>query len=346
MAEPKKKPLIMKQKPMTQVLLALAPLVAASVYFYGWKALAVLAIVNAAGFLSEYVFSLVYKTKVTQAVFVTNFLFALSLPPTIPLWIPVIGIVFGVVFGKMAFGGFGRNVFNPALTGRAFIYVSFGAQMTAARSWVLPAGGAAGALGVWQADAVSSATPLVNLARGGSESFLELFLGNIPGSFDETSALLILAGGLYLMVKKTASRRIVVSGLLSYLILQLIFWGGGVSGAYDPLSGILSGSLLFGMMFMATDPISASQTTDLGRIIYGGLIGILTALIRTFAVWPEAITFSILLANMFAPLLNYLIQENRKRKKAKAAGVAAGAAQPVDAQPGAAQPGAGGEDAP
>ena len=136
MAEPKKKSFIMKQKPMTQVLLALTPLVLASIYFYGWKAVAVLAIVNVAGFLAEYVFAVVYKTKVTQAVFVTNFLFALSLPPTIPLWIPVVGIVFGVVFGKMAFGGFGRNVFNPALAGRAFIYVSFGAQMTASRSWV------------------------------------------------------------------------------------------------------------------------------------------------------------------------------------------------------------------
>jgi Na+-transporting NADH:ubiquinone oxidoreductase subunit B len=329
MAEPKKSPLIMKQKPMSQVLIALIPLVLASIYFYGWKALVVLAIVNLAGFLSEYIFSAVYKTKVTQAVFVTNFLFALSLPPTIPIWIPVVGIVFGVVFGKMAFGGFGRNVFNPALTGRAFIYVSFGAQMTAARSWVLPAGGAAGALGMWQSDVVSSATPLANLAKGGSESFLELFLGNIPGSFGETSALLIMIGGLYLMIKKTASWRIVVSGLLSYFILQLIFWASGATGAYDPLSGILSGSLLYGMMFMATDPISASQTTDFGRVIYGLLIGFLTALIRTFSVWPEAITFSILLANMFAPLINYLIQESRKRKKAKAASATdAGSAPP------------------
>ena len=336
MAEPKKKLSIMKQKPMTLVLLALTPLVLASIYFYGWKALAVLAIVNIAGFLAEYVFAAVYKTKVTQAVFVTNFLFALSLPPTIPLWIPVVGIVFGVVFGKMAFGGFGRNVFNPALTGRAFIYVSFGAQMTASSSWVLPPSGAAGALGMWQADAVSTATPLVNLGAGGDESFLELFLGNIAGSFGETSALLIVIGGLYLMFKKTASWRIVISGLVAYLLFQLIFWGSGVSGAYDPLSGLLGGSLLFGMMFMATDPISASQTTDTGRFIYGALIGILTALIRTFSVWPEAITFAILLANMFAPLINYLIQENRKRKKAKAAGSAESVAASAAASEGGA----------
>lgn len=323
MEETKKKPLIMKQKPMYQVVLALVPLALASIYFFGWKSLAVLAIVNAAGFLSEYIFARVYKTQVSSAIFVTNFLFALSLPPTIPLWIAVVGIVFGVVFGKMAFGGFGRNVFNPALTGRAFIYVSFGAQMTAARSWVLPTSGAAGALGAWQADAISTATPLRTLAEGGRVPFLDIFFGNVPGSFGETSAILILLGGLYLMFKKTASWRIVVSGTATYLAVQLIFWAASIHGAYDPLSGLLSGSLLYGMMFMATDPVSSSQTTDTGRVIYGVLIGVLTALIRTFSVWPEAITFSILLANMFAPLLNYLIREYRNRKKAQGAASAA-----------------------
>ncbi len=311
---------------MRRVLIALTPLALASIYFFGWKTLAVLAIVNAAGFLSEYIFARVYKTKVTEAVFVTNVLFALSLPPTIPLWIPVIGIVFGVVFGKMAFGGFGRNVFNPALSGRAFIYVSFGAQMTASGSWVMPVAGAGGALAKWQADTISSATPLVNLTNGDSVSFLKMFLGNIPGSFGETSALLILIGGIYLMVRKTASWRIVVSGMGAYLVMQLIFWLAKANGAYDPLSGLLSGSLLYGMMFMATDPISSSQSTDFGRVIYGVMIGVLTALIRTFAVWPEGITFAILLANMFAPLMNYLIQENRARKKTKApAGESTGA---------------------
>ena len=316
-AQPKKKPLIMKQKPMVQVVLALLPLTVASVYFFGWKTLIVLTIVNIAGFLSEYVFTRVYKTQVTMAVFVTNFLFALSLPPTIPLWIPVVGIVFGVVFGKMAFGGFGRNVFNPALSGRAFIYVSFGKQMTAASSWVVPAGGAAGALTQWQADTVSQATPLVRLSQGESVPILDLFFGNIPGSFGETSAILILIGGLYLIIKKTSSWHIVVSGTVSYLVMQTIFWAAGVQGAYDPLRAVLAGSFLYGMMFMATDPISASQTTDIGRVFYGTLIGILTSLIRTFSVWPEAITFSILFSNMFAPLINHLIRERRNRKKQK-----------------------------
>ena len=321
MTTAKKKPLVMKQKIMTRVVISLLPLAAASIYFYGWKALAILAIVNAAGFLSEHIFSRVYKTQVTMAVFVTNFLFALSLPPTIPLWIPVVGIVFGVVFGKMAFGGFGRNVFNPAITGRAFIYVSFGAQMTAARAWVYPVKGAAGALGMWQADAVSQATPLVRLARGESVRFLDMFLGNVPGSFGETSALLILIAAIYLIVTKTASWRIMVSVLVSYIGLQLIFWAAGIDGAYDPLSALVAGSFMYGMVFMATDPVSSSQTTEKGRIIYGALIGLVTSVIRTFSVWPEAITFSILLANMFAPLINYLIREQMNKKKAKEATV-------------------------
>ncbi len=312
-----KKPFIMKQKIMTRMLTTLVLPALASVYFFGWKTLVVLAIVNVAGFLSEYVFARVYRTQVTTAVFVTNCLFALSLPPTIPLWIPVVGIVFGVVFGKMAFGGFGRNVFNPALTGRAFIYVSFGAQMTAARAWVAPAGGAVGALGVWRPDTISRATPLVRSAAGEGVRSLDLFLGNVPGAFGETSALLILIAAVYLVSTKTASWRIMVSVLLSYVALQTAFWAAGVVGAYDPLRGILAGSFLYGTVFMATDPVSASQTTDRGRIFYGILIGVLTALIRTFSVWPEAITFSILLANMFAPLLNLLIRE-RMSKQAQA----------------------------
>jgi len=318
MTAAKKKPLIMKQKIMTRVVLSLVPLALASVYFFGWKTLVVLALVNVAGFLSEYVFARVYKTQVTMAVFVTNFLFALSLPPTIPLWIPVVGIVFGIVFGKMAFGGFGRNVFNPALTGRAFIYVSFGAQMTAARAWVEPVKGAAGALGTWQADAVSQATPLIQLSHGDHVSFLKLFLGNIPGSFGETSAMLILLGGVYLIWTKTASWKIIVSVLLSYLGIQTIFWAAGVAGAADPLRALVAGSFMYGMVFMATDPVSSSQTTDTGRVIYGIMIGVLTSLIRTFSAWPEGITFSILLANMFAPLLNHVIREQKNKKKQKA----------------------------
>lgn len=317
--EKKKKPLVMKQKVMLQVLYALIPLAAASVYFFGWRALAVLAVVNAAGFLSEYLVCRVYNQQVSTAVFVSNFLFALSLPPTIPIWIAVVGIVFGIIFGKMVFGGFGRNVFNPAISGRAFIYISFGVPLTAA--FTEPASGFPGGFGSWlaNADAVTKATPLVQLDLGEPAAFLDLLLGSTAGSLGETCALLIIIGGLYLMIKKAASYRIVLSGLLAFILFQGLFFILGTRGAVNPLYGLFSGSLLFAIMFMATDPISSSQTTDAGRWIYGALIGALIAVIRTFSVWIEAVTFAILLANMFAPLLDYIIKEQKKKKKAKQA---------------------------
>jgi len=156
----KKGSLVMKQKIMLQVVYALIPIVIASIYFFGWRSIVVLAVVNLAGFASEYIFARVYGQQVSSAVFVTNFLFALSLPPTIPLWIAVVGIVFGVVFGKMVFGGFGRNVFNPALSGRAFIYVSFGYPMTS--RFIEPVTGFSGGFARWlpDMDTLTKATPL------------------------------------------------------------------------------------------------------------------------------------------------------------------------------------------
>lgn len=310
--------IILKQKPMFQVLYALIPLVIASIYYFGWRALAVLALVNIVGFLCEYIFVRIYNQKVSSAVFVTNFLFALSLPPTIPFWIAAVGIAFGVIFGKMVFGGFGRNVFNPAISARAFVYISFGYHLTS--GFVPPVGGTFGGFTAWQpnVDALTKATPLVKLAQGESIPILDLFLGNISGSYGETAAVLILIGGIYLILKKTASYRIIVSGILGFLGFQTLFYLLNISGVTDPLSALLSGSILFGIIFMATDPISSSQTTNIGRWIYGALIGVLTVLIRAFSIWPAGITFAILLANMFAPLLNYVIKEIQKSKKAKA----------------------------
>lgn len=317
MADNGKKPLVFVQKPMVKVIYALLPLVLASIYFFGWRALAVLAVVNIAGFLSEYAFARVYKTQVSSAVFVTNFLFAMSLPPTIPYWIAVVGIVFGVVFGKMVFGGFGRNVFNPAIAGRAFIYVSFGAQMTAHGAWVDPLHGLFAGLTRWQADAVTSATPLPQLMAGTHVPLLNLFLGNVPGSFGETSAVLILLGGIYLLIRRVASYQIVIGGFLGYGVFQTVLWLSGVHGAYDPLSGMLAGSFLYVALFMATDPVSSGQTTSTGKWIFGLMFGVLTVLIRTFSVWPEGVTFAILVANMFAPLINHLLREAKERAKAR-----------------------------
>jgi len=177
------------------MLYALSPLVVVSIYFFGWRTLLILAIVNVVGFLAEYLFVRMYNQKVSTAVFVTNTLFALSLPPMIPIWIAIVGIIFGVVFGKMVFGGFGRNIFNPALTGRAFIYVSFVVPMTS--TWMKPVDG----FFRFAPDAVTQATPLRLLFRGVDVPLINLFLGNVAGSVGETCALLIIISGIYLVWK-------------------------------------------------------------------------------------------------------------------------------------------------
>lgn len=304
---------IQKQQAMRNVLIALAPLHLASIYLFGWRYLAVLAVVLAVGVLAEWLMARRYKLQVSESLYVSCALFALSLPPTTPLWIAALGIAFGIVFGKMVFGGFGRNIFNPAITARAFVYISFGVPLTA--RFVMPqtALSYVGGVTTWltKADAISAATPLVTQ----NESLLKLFLGNISGSFGETSALLIILGGLYLIYKKSANWKIVLSSLLSFLVLQTIFWSGGLT--VNPLYALLSGSFLLGAFFMITDPVSASQSTDLGRYIYGSLFGIFVVLIRTFSNWTEGVTFAILLANMFAPLIDYYIKDLRAKRRAK-----------------------------
>jgi Na+-transporting NADH:ubiquinone oxidoreductase subunit B len=312
---------IQKQQAMRNVLIGLSPLVLAAIYFYGWRFIAVYVVVGVAGLLSEWFMAKKYGYKVTESLFVTATLFALSLPPTVPLWIAAVGIAFGIIFGKMVFGGFGRNIFNPAITARAFVYISFGVPLTArfiapqTTLSLFPAG-----FGVFSsaADSVGAATPLITK----SVSHLSLLLGNIPGSFGETSAILIILGGAFIIYKKAANWKIVLSSLVGFLAFQTILWLTHTAQASDPIYAILSGSFLFAAFFMITDPVSSSQTTDTGRIIYGLAFGLLTVLIRIFSSWAEGVTFAILLVNMFAPLLDYLLKESKKKKKAKAAGVA------------------------
>jgi Na+-transporting NADH:ubiquinone oxidoreductase subunit B len=297
---------------MKRVLYALVPVVIASVYFFGWRSLVTLVAVSVAGFLTEYAFTRTYKEPVTSAVFVTSFLFTLSLPPTLPLWMALVGIVFGVTFGKMVFGGFGRNIFNPALVGRAFIYVSFPVYMNSV--WTEPVRGMVGGFARFAPDAVTQATPLRLLKEGAEVAWSKLLLGNTAGCLGETSAVLVILGGLYIVWKKAANYRIVVSGLIGMLLVQLIFWKSGVKGATDPVSALLSGSFLFGLFFFATEPISASQLNE-GRWIYGALIGVLTVIIRTFSGWAEGMMFAILLANMFAPIMDYGLRTLRSKRK-------------------------------
>lgn len=308
---------IQKQQAMRNVLVALSPLCVAAIYFFGWRFLAVLAIVVAAGLLSEWLMARRYQVKVTESVFVSCLLFALSLPPGIPLWMAALGIAFGIVFGKMVFGGFGKNVFNPAITARAFVYISFGVPMTArfiepqtAISWF------PGGFGTWftTADSVSAATPMAT----GSLSYLELLLGPISGSFGETSAILIILGGAYIIYKKAANWKIVAGSISAFLVLQTILWAAGHPNAHDPLYALLSGSFLLGAFFMVTDPISSSQSTDPGRWIYGILFGLLTVTIRVFSNWAEGVTFAILLVNMFGPLFDHYFKQAKAKKKAAA----------------------------
>jgi len=298
---------------MKRVLYALTPLMAASVYFFGWRSLIMLALVNAAGFATEYAFVRSWKEPVTSAVFVTSCLFALSLPPALPFWMAVLGVIFAVAFGKMVFGGFGRNVFNPALTGRAFIYVCFGDYMTGRWSPALP--GPWGGLVRYAPapDAITGATPGMLLKTGGEFSLWELLVGNISGTLGGTSALLALAGGLYIVLTKTANYRIVVSAVAGYVCMQSLLWLGGVKGAIDPLHGILAGSFMIGAFFYATDPVSAPKTNE-ARWIYGAFIGIMSSLITVFSAWPAGTMFSILLANMFAPITDHFVGMARARK--------------------------------
>ncbi len=309
-AVPAKK-LINWQLPMKRVLYALAPVMVASVYLFGWRALAVLAVCNAAGFATEYAFTRNWKQPVSSAVFVTSSLFALSLPPSLPYWMAVVGVVFGLTFGKMVFGGFGKNVFNPALTGRAFIYVSFGSYMTG--RWVDPVGGPLGGLAAYAPDAITRATPGMLLKAGEPCGTLALFLGNVSGTLGGTSAVLALAGGAYLVWKKAANYRIVYSAIAGYLLTQAVLWQA--TGGVNPLQGFLAGSIVIGFFFYATDPVSACMTNE-GRWFYGAFIGIMTSLIAAFSSWPAGTMFAILLANMFAPITDHAVREIKKRKKA------------------------------
>ena len=297
--------LIRWQAPMVRVLVALIPLIVSAVYFFGWRVIVMLAAVNLAGFAVEYAFTRQWKEPVSSAVFVSGCLFTLSLPPTLPIWMCMVGIVFGILFGKMVFGGFGRNVFNPALTGRAFLYVGFANTMTS--MWAEPVAGSLGGLGRYASDAITQATPGMLLKTGAHFPISDLFFGNIAGTIGGTSALWAIAGGVYILWTKAANYRIVVSGLLGFLILQSALWLAGVKGAADPVRAMLGGSFVVGIFFYATDPVSASQT-HIGRWLYGAFIGALSCLIACYSTWPAGTMFAILLANMFAPITDHVIK--------------------------------------
>nr|WP_184747507.1 RnfABCDGE type electron transport complex subunit D [Spirochaeta isovalerica] len=290
---------------MRKVLYSLIPVYLFSIYLYGWRALAIAAVVFPLGIATEYIFTKRNNKKVSEAVLVTCTLFTLAMPPLIPLWIAGIGIIFGVMFGKAIYGGFGRNVFNPAITGRLFIYITFPLLMTT--SWMTP-----GRFGTLGADAVSSATSLELMRSGQIPELTDLLFGIRMGTLGGSAVILIVLAAIYLLATKTASWRSMLAMLVSFLGLQAILYYAGVIQA-PPLQSLMSGSVLFVGVFMVTDPIS-SPKKNLALFLYGIIIGVSVALIRDFSLFPEGTSFGILMGNMFAPLLDELASKTGKKK--------------------------------
>jgi Na+-transporting NADH:ubiquinone oxidoreductase subunit B len=310
----------MKQAMMRKMLYALVPVTLYAIYLFGLRLLVLMAVTIVCGVLAEYLIMRNInkdKAKVSEAVLVSCVLFALTLPPTVPFWVAGVGIVFGIVFGKGVFGGFGRNIFNPAIVARCFVYISFPAFMTV--TWTKPFTGFPGGLIRWlnSVDATTSATPLILFNKTGETTgYFDLLFGRIPGSLGETAAILIVLSGVYLIVTKTASWKSMLSCFLGFAVFNSILYFAGVTAA-DPLFSILSGGFIFGTVYMVTDPVS-SPKTDTARIIYGAAIGIITAVIRIFGLFAEGMMFAILIANMFVPLLERTLKDMKARKKVAA----------------------------
>lgn len=307
----------MKQKMMRTVLISLIPIIIFSVYLFGIRVLILLAAVTASGTIAEYLWEKHYNNKASEAVFVSCVLYTLTLPVSIPVWIAVLGILFGLFFGKLFFGGFGKNVFNPAIVGRVFIYVNFPEPLTIA--WNQAFNGFPGGLTTYMSshiDAVTEATPMI-LFNNTMELFdiQSLFIGTIPGAIGETSKILIIIAGVYLIYKKVASWEIMTGTLIGFLAANAVFYLFKAP-VLNPLYGILMGGFLFGTIFMATDPISAPKTTT-GKWIYGIIIGSVTLLIRSLSLFNGGMMFAILMGNTFAPIIDYFVRESSARKKRK-----------------------------
>ena len=342
-------PPMLKQKNMVRVLYALAPIAVAGIYFFGWRVALLLAVSLVCGYCTEGYMQSLKKGKVSYAVFVTSALYGLSLPPTTPVWIAATGIIVAILFGKEVFGGFGKNVFNPAIVGRAFVYVTFPIEMTGRfvpvfngfpggfAHWSytarhgIPAALAQG--GLQAADAVTAATPMwARRDFGFSAEWLQLLFGNIGGIFSadggskvlaagstgEVSAVLILIASIYLIATKTAQWRLTVAMVLGGSALNLLLRNAAGIDAVPPLHlTLLSGAFLYGAVFMVTDPVSAPKL-PLSQWIYGAFIGIMVVFFRYKAIFAGGLGFALLLGNMIAPSLDLWIKRYRAaRKEAK-----------------------------
>ncbi len=308
-AAPKKKTKrFLIQPMMVHVCYGLIPCLLASIYLFGLRALILALWVALLAFLTEGAFTFRQGKPVTSAVLVTSLIFTLSLPPTTPFWIASVGIVFAVVFGKMVFGGFGFNPFNPAMAGRCFIYIAFPISMT--HIWAEPFSGGYGGFFQWAppVDALTEATPLKLYTLGETVPWERLFLGNISGSLGETAAWLILLGGVYIIVKKSAPWRLAVSCLLGGFGTATLLWFLGGFSVPDPIASLLSASFLFGTFFVVTEPVSGPKTFP-AQWIYGFMVGGLAMLLRKYSSFAEGFMFSILFMNIFASIMDMGIKE-------------------------------------
>ncbi|MEZ8285510.1 NADH:ubiquinone reductase (Na(+)-transporting) subunit B [Vibrio splendidus] len=281
--------------------------------------LPVYATVFVVGGFWEVLFAVVRKHEVNEGFFVSSVLFALILPPTIPLWQAALGITFGIVVAKELFGGTGRNCLNPALAGRAFLYFAYPANMSGGLVWVA-------------ADGYSGATPLSQWYEGGSTSlinnmtgeaitWMDAFIGNIPGSMGEVSSLLIMLTGLILIFMNIASWRIVAGVIIGLVVTSsLMNWIGSDTNSMFSMPfywHFVLGGVAFGTFFMATDPVSAAFTNN-SKWAYGILIGVMTVGIRVLnPAYPEGIMLAILFANLFAPLFDFIVKEQNIKRRLK-----------------------------
>lgn len=286
---------------MIFVVFALAPAALAGIYFYGLRVLLVIAVSYIFGGIVEVLFALIRKHEINEGFLVTGLLFPLTLPPNIPLWMVAVGIVFGVAIGKELFGGTGHNIFNPALVARCFLYLSYPAAMTS--GWVAPGHN----ITQLTVDSMTGATPLAVFKQTGEIVDLwSLFWGWVPGSIGETSALLLILGGIFLMVTKVANYRTTVGMVVGAMFISSFLRLLGYKEIAPPVFTVLSGGFLLAAIFMATDPVS-SPTFKISKWIYGFFTGVIVVLIRAFSGYPEGAMFAVLVMNMFAPMIDHVV---------------------------------------
>ncbi len=275
---------------MRDVLIALAPATVAGIVIFGLRALLVVAVCVASCVIFEALFNIIVKKEQTigdLSAAVTGLLLGLNLPSDLPVWQAVVGSLFAIVIVKCLFGGLGFNVVNPAITARVFMLIAFSTMAVAG----VPAG----------VDAVAGATPLADLAAGNAVDLKVLLLGTHGGSIGETCAIALLIGGVYLLVRKVITWHIPVVYIGSVFVLSFLMEGD----AMKALALTLSGGLILGAFFMATDYVT-SPSTALGKVIYGFGAGLLTFCIRYFGVYPEGVSFAILLMNILNPYIDNL----------------------------------------